>query len=415
MENKKPKILVCAFACLQDPDRRFGSGQGGEGVLGWNVVLQLARFFDVHVLTHVSNQEAIEKTKPDGLTFYYIDTPSWFSFTKKRIQVYAYVWQIAAYFFAKKLHSQKTFDAFHHITYANDWMASFIGALLPIPYLRGPGGGAHFVPEHFVQQFPFKERLAQMVRRIGQWIFRHDPFFIIGQRRAKALLVCNHEAFDILSEALKKKAHLFPVNGVSSSDIEFLNSQQPAPHGKFLILSAGKLIRIKGFDIVIRAFKMLSDRAVDAKLVIVGEGPELDHLKRMVKQFDLEEKVIFSGWLPRPALLKQMVDCDVFLFGSLRDGGGNVVVEAMAAGKPVVCVDAAGPGYHIEKEWGMKIKAHSPEQLVSDMAEALNTLYQNPELRKSLGDAARERAQDFYSWDALGGSLYDIYKEVLSL
>lgn len=137
------KILVCAFACLKDPDGRFGFGEGGEGGLGWNIILQLGHFFDVSVLTHSTNQEAIEKiiNKKNNfkISFYYIDLPKFLNFTKKWIQIYAYLWQIKAYFVARKLHQKIRFDVFHHITYANDWMASYIGALLPVPYIRGPG------------------------------------------------------------------------------------------------------------------------------------------------------------------------------------------------------------------------------------------------------------------------------------
>src|SRR5260370_28570115 len=69
------------------------------------------------------------------------------------IQIYAYVWQVKAYFVARRLHRRFPFDIFHHITYANDWMASFIGALLPVPYVRGPGGGAHRTPRELLQEY----------------------------------------------------------------------------------------------------------------------------------------------------------------------------------------------------------------------------------------------------------------------
>jgi len=60
MQKAKLKVFVCAVACLKNPDSRFGFSDGGEGVLGWNIVLQLNRFFDVSVLTHLKNKEIIE-------------------------------------------------------------------------------------------------------------------------------------------------------------------------------------------------------------------------------------------------------------------------------------------------------------------------------------------------------------------
>ena len=408
------KVLACAFACLKDPDRRFGSGNGGEAVLGKNMVLQLSRFHEVFVLTHISNKEAIEKEKLFyKVKFYYVDLPHIFNFTKKWIQIYAYLWQIKAYFIAKKLNKENHFDVFHHVTYANDWMASYIGAFLPIPYLRGPGGGAHRVPESFVKEFSFKQRTAENVRSVGQWIFRHDPFFIIGRNRAKAILVCNKEAYNILPENCKGKTVFFPVNGISKEDLSALSKKEENKDNKFHILSAGKFIKIKGFDLAIKAFKIFSDKFPDCKFIIVGDGPELEKLKCLISDLKINDKVILEKWMPREELFKKMAACDIFIFPSLRDGGGNVVVEAMAAGKPVICFDLAGPGFHIDESCGIKIKPENPEQSVKDMAVALEKLYLEKDLRIKLGKGAREKAEKNYDWDKLGDNLKEIYKKVL--
>jgi glycosyltransferase involved in cell wall biosynthesis len=110
-----------------------------------------------------------------------------------------------------------------------------------------------------------------------------------------------------------------------------------------------------------------------------------------------------------------MRSCDVFLFPSLRDGGGLVVVEAMAAGKPVICLDLGGPGLHVTKGCGIKVPASSPEQAVRDLAEALGQLYQDPELRLRMGRAARERAARLYHWDRLGERMLEIYQDALGI
>jgi len=414
----RKKILVCVYSCVSES----GVKQiGGEAELGWNLILQLGRFFDVYAITHFNNQLAIEeKLKKESLTnvkFFYINLPKFLNWMenlhKGGIQVYAYLWQIKAYFVAKKLHKEIHFDAFHHITYANDWMASYIGALLPIPYLRGPGGGAHRVPKSFAKEFNFKQRMAEKVRSFGQWFFRHDPFFVISQNKAKAILICNKEAFDALPQKWQKKAELFPVNGVSKEDLD-LSKKIKKFQGSFSIITAGKLLKIKGFDLAIKAFADFSKISPEAELVIVGDGPEADNLKNLVKKLGIEDRVIFKGWLKREDVLKEMVNCDVFLFASLRDGGGQVVVEAMAAGKPVVCFDIAGPGFHIDENCGIKIKPENPKQAVNDMTQALEKLYFNKELRERLGKGARKKVEENYDWDKLGERLQKIYQEVLN-
>ena len=408
------KVLVCAYSCLKDPDKRFEDG--GESFLGWNIILQLSRFNQVWILTHSQNQAAIEertsKSPISNAKFCYINLSS-LDFLRNihgGVQIYTYLWQIKAYFVAKKLNKKIHFDVFHHATYANDWMASYIGALLPVYYIRGPGGGAHRVPKNFVKKYSFRDRLAEKTRSIGQWIFRHDPFFILGQNKAKAILVCNKESFNAMPVKWQKKAYFFPVNGISSNDFLFLKSIEKSQSDDFLILSAGKLIKIKGFDLAIKAFKIFSEKISNAKLIIVGEGPESENLKKLTREINLSGKVVFEGWLTREKLFQKMIDCDIFLFPSLRDGGGNVVVEAMAAGRPVVCFNEAGPGFHIDEKCGIKIKAENPKQAIKDISDALEKLYFNKELREKLGVGAEKKAKREYDWDKLGDKLSEIYK-----
>jgi len=304
------------------------------------------------------------------------------------------------------------FDLFHHITYANDWMVSFIGALLPIPYVRGPGGGAHRTPKALQQEYTFGGRIWEKVRAAGQWIFRHDPFYILGQQRACAILVCNHDSEAMILNKWGHKAHLFPVSGISSDDLSV--TAEPAASDKtFQVLTAGSLIRVKGFGLAVKAFKLFADRYPDTKLTIVGEGPEEPRLRRLILHSHLEDSVDLPGAISRNDLLFRMASSDVLLFPSLRDGGGTVVIEAMSTATPVVCLDIGGPGLHITEDCGIKITPTSPQATVQNLGDALEHLYLDECWRTELGEAGRERARNLYHWDRLGERLLEIYQPVL--
>ena len=401
------KILICAFACVKDPDTRFGFGKGGESGLGWNTILQISKFADVSVLTDAGNKQEIEEkmteAKITGVNFYYISLPKFLSFARRIIQIYAYLWQIKAYFVAKKLHKKFNFDIFHHITYANDWMASYIGALLPIPYIRGPSGGAHKVPKAFLKNYTFEEKLVEKIRSVGQWIFRHDPFFIISQNRVKKILVCNKEAYNALKKNWREKAEFFPVNGISKEDLSVRGYERV--NGRFKIITAGKLLKIKSFDLAIKTFEIFNKKFPESEFIIVGDGPELEKLKKLAGG-----RVKFEKWMLRKKLLEEIAESDVFLFPSLRDGGGQVVVEAMAQGKPVICFDISGPGFHVDENCGIKIKPDNSEQAIKDMASALEKLYVEEKLRLKLGEGAKKKVENFYNWDKLGERMQKIYE-----
>ncbi len=159
---------------------------------------------------------------------------------------------------------------------------------------------------------------------------------------------------------------------------------------------------------MIEAFKKACKKIPGAKLEIAGMGPDFEHLKAL--SAGVRNNVQFLEWVQRKELLAKIHAADVFVFPSLRDGGGAVVVEAMAAGKPVICFDIAGPGFHIDETCGIKIEPKNPEQATDDMAGAIEKLYLDEELRKQLGDGAKVKAEKQYTWDFLGERLEKIYE-----
>ncbi len=429
--GRKLRVLACAYACLLESGSPIS---GGEATLGWNLTRQLARFHDVWVLTATSNQRGIEaelKRQPlPNVTFHFVDLPRWMQPWLKYpggVQLYAYFWQVRAYFAARKLHSQVNFDIFHHITFANDWMASYIGALLPIPYLRGPGGGAHRTPEGFLRQYTAGARFWERFRSFGQSVLTRDPIFLRGQRRAGAILLCNREAADAVPKSLRRKVQLFPVNGISADDLKIIAGEteagipttaappEPPPSSErpFEVLYAGKLLGLKGVALGIRGFAKFAQRHADVTFSLVGDGPERARLEALIHELGVEQSVILKKWMPRSELLRVMRASDVFLFPSLRDGGGAVVVEAMAAGKPIVCMDLAGPGLHVTENCGIKITPENPEQTAQGIADALERLYQDRSLVERMGRAARLRVEEAYVLDKLGDRLLGIYETVL--
>jgi glycosyltransferase involved in cell wall biosynthesis len=414
----KPRILVCAFACAATPKHKFF---GGGDLMAWNLVGRLNRAFELWVLTEAQNRKLIEAVpageQPANVQFVYVGLPSWLRPLARfqgGIQFVAYLWQWKAYFVARRLHRRLRFDAFHHLTYENDWMASIIGALLPVPYLRGPAGGAHRVPRKFRRQFPASSYLWEYVRMGLQWVFRHDPFFVIGQERAKVLLMANREAIEALPGSWRRKAQLLSVNGAALSRI----ACRPAPEPRdatYRVLTAGRLVPLKGFDLAIRAFGAMLRRlecdgqGKPAELRIIGDGPERTRLEKLIKELGLENEVRLLNWMTQDGLFREMSECDVFLFPSLRDGGGLVVVEAMAAGKPVVCLDLAGPGLHVTEACGVKVAVQSPPQAIRDLGSALARLYADPTLRRRMGQAARRRAEQVYDWDRVAERIIEAY------
>jgi glycosyltransferase involved in cell wall biosynthesis len=122
--------------------------------------------------------------------------------------------------------------------------------------------------------------------------------------------------------------------------------------------------------------------------------------------------VTFWGVIPRWQVLEKLAECDVLLHPSLHDSGGWVCLEAMAAGRPVVCLDLGGPALQVTEDTGIKVPATSPEQVVSDLAAAMMQLAEDPDLRIRLGVAARQRVQEHFNWDKKGLFMAKLYQSL---
>ena len=413
---KRLHVLISAYAC--NPLATEES-YPGEAVLGWNLIKQINRFHDVSVLTRTYNKKgiemAVEKGKIKDIKFHYLTLPKFLSVLKRNFlgfSLYYLIWQIKAFFIARQLCRRNQYDFFHHVTFNNDWMPSFVGAILPLPFIWGPMGGGQKIPRSFKRTIHWKNRINQNLRLVGQWFWRNTWFRRKCVKKALAILVCNADTKNKIKTD-EKKVYFYPVNGISSEELSHSLNKNEVDITQFRVIYAGRLDAIKGVNLGLEAFHIFTQKFPGSFFKIIGEGPERERLTNLTKSLNIQDKVEFIPWLERDKLLEHLRLSDVLLFPSFRDGGGQVVIEAMACGKPTIGLNVGGPGFHIQKEWGIKIEPIDPEYTVQEMSKALQFICLNRELRKRMGEAGRRRTEEFYLWDRLGDQLQRIYQEVL--
>ena len=146
---------------------------------------------------------------------------------------------------------------------------------------------------------------------------------------------------------------------------------------------------------------------------IIGDGPAMARLVALVASLGLADRVEFSGNLPRTEVLRGLREADGLLFPSMHDSGGYAVIESMAAGLPVICLDLGGPGMFVTEECGWKIHAKEPKQTVRDLAVALDAFADNPAERERRGAQARARCLRHFTAASHGAKLEEIYRSLL--
>ncbi len=168
----------------------------------------------------------------------------------------------------------------------------------------------------------------------------------------------------------------------------------PAPWmapGTPLLVSAGRLVELKGFDIVIAALARLGGELGESRLVILGEGPERRALEATARALGLEHRVRLPGLVPNP--VDYFRHADIVVLASRREGFVYVLVEAMAVGTPVIATDCpVGPRRILEEgAAGLLVPPEDPGAL----AKAIAALLGDRELAARLSARGRERAMDF--------------------
>ena len=188
--------------------------------------------------------------------------------------------------------------------------------------------------------------------------------------------------------------------------------QELALDGKRIVLYVGRIEPLKGLDILIRAVSLLDD-AANTRLLIVGgsaeKDAELERLKALTAKLDISDIVSFVGAVSQERLPAYYSAADVFVLPSWYESFGLVALEAMSCGTPVVVSRVGGLKTFVENgKTGYLIPWRCPEPF----AYKLETLLENPELRREMGRAARNKALRM-SWRAMARRVLKCYDSVL--
>ncbi|MGB7440881.1 MAG: glycosyltransferase [Coleofasciculaceae cyanobacterium] len=406
----KLKVLVSAYACRP--------GEGSEPGIGWNLVRELAKYHPIWVMTRENNRPAIEMELtqnpiPD-LHIVYSDLPVWIQRLnrgQRLVQLHYYLWQIKAYFVARTLHQDLGFDLVHHITYVRYWGPSFL-ALLPIPFIWGPVGGGESAPKAFWKDFGRRGKVYEILRDLARWLGEIDPFVRLTAQRSVLAQATTEDTAERIRKLGASKVEVLSQLGLSKEEIAQL-TRQPLPSQRPVkFVSIGRLLHWKGFHLGLRAFAQaeLPDKA---EYWIVGDGPERSRLQALAQELGISHQVKFWNKLSRDETLEKLGECLALLHPSLHESGGLVCLEAMAAGRPVLCLNLGGPAIQVTEETGFKVAAEHPDQVVRDLAVAMTQLAKDSELWVQMSQAGQKRVREVYSWEAKGQSYAQLYETVL--
>ena len=193
--------------------------------------------------------------------------------------------------------------------------------------------------------------------------------------------------------------------------------QAVAPYHLPRIVSVGRLVAFKGFDGLIDACAELARRRIDFVCDIIGDGPLRETLQAKIEQLNLSSRVNLIGSLSQGAVLEKLQTADIFALASTTDAQGatdvfpTVILEAMASERPVVSTRLAGiPELVVDGQTGLL----APPGDSTALAQALERLLRDPELRSRFGDAGRARVEQHFRIEQTVAPLIEMLEQSCS-
>lgn len=244
---------------------------------------------------------------------------------------------------------------------------------------------------------------ARLLRTVGGAVERSTL------RRADAVIVLTARAARALAgDGVPPERVSTIPSGFDPASFDVVDGKDVFPEAdRPRIGYVGRLAEQKRADVLVRAFGRMRE---EAALVVVGDGPERDRVRELVRASPAAERITVTGFVDHSTVPAVLASLDVLVLPSVYEEMGSVLVEAMAAGLPAVASDVGGiPEVVRDGETGLLV----PPGDVDALAGALDRLVADGRLRSRLAAGARTRAQA-YGWPYLSGCVAEVYQRVRS-
>jgi len=405
------KILVCAYSC--EP------GFSSEREIGWKWSNLIAKNHEAFVITRLSNKNTIEdyisqNNIATSLKFIYYDLPNWTRKWKKGergLYLYYTMWQYGAYKKCLKLHKKEKFDIVHYITFGSMLLPHFM-ALMPTKFVLGPVGGGENVPLRFIGDFDIKSKVSEIIRHIFQSLQKINPLFLLTCLNSNKILVRTKESYKMIPFRFRHKTELMLETGAPEELINYKGNTIKESN-EIQIVTVGRFIYSKINLMTLKVIKEFKQKyKVPFKFIIIGDGKQRAKLEQYCVKNNLEDCIIFTGWIKREEVFNHLLKSDIYFSTTFKEGGTWAFFEAVAIGLPIVCAKISGPDMIVADECGFKIKLTNPKDVVDKMASALNDLSINSNLREELSMKSKNHLLNNLTWGKMMNRIENIYNEI---
>jgi len=384
-----------------------------ESLVGYNWLEQISKHHKVFLITELRYKKALEARPTENIVYNYVSVPHFWDLEIFSAFPPAYfIFMIKAYIVAKRIVKNEKIDLIHRITPIAFRFPDII-TNIKLPYIIGPVGGGLKPLKSFQGVFK-KESPVYALRTFDSLRFALDPFLIRTYNRATSILVIGKYLYDVFPKEYHKKTKVYCEATIDSRKYNYVPERS---NNIIELLYVGRFIPLKAVSLLIRALKILKDEnsIIEYRLTLIGGGGEYyKYCVNLAKELGISSNLKFMGRIKRSEIIEYYQKCDIFCFPSLKETSGNVVLEAMSCGIPVIVADRGGPAEIVDSGCGIKIPVTNEDEFIVRLKDAIVLLAQDKELRHFYAANARKRIEQLYDNNNIGEQITEIYKDALT-
>lgn len=412
--NRNLNVLINAYAVSPN----WGSEQG----MGWNWVINIAKYCHVDVITEGEWKDEIEAAllklpQKENIKFHYLPVSEkvrrmcW-NQGDWRFYWYYERWQRRALNKACEICADKTISVIHQLNMIGFREPGYLWKINSIPFVWGPVGGMELMPMSFLQGAPLKQRLFNRLKNaINRFQYMHSRRVKSAIFRSSVLVSAVKGVKDVFSEIYNKKSVLINETGVTIDSVERkIAKNQRSP---LKLLWVGKFDFRKQLPVALRAVH--EARFKDVELHICGSGNDstVAEMRSIAERYGIQHKCFWHGNVAHENIPRMMAEADMLFFTSIMEATSTVVLEAISVGLPVLCFNTCGFGPIVEDFAGITVEISDPDRAVKDFAVQIDKVAENRDILDDITGSILKHRESL-TWDAKARAIVGLYAEALS-
>jgi glycosyltransferase involved in cell wall biosynthesis len=307
------------------------------------------------------------------------------------------------------LHREIQFDLVHQVSFCGYRQPGHVWKL-DVPFLLGPVGGTQNFNLRFLTEVDFWGGVREVTRSIvNHWQLWFSIHVRRACRRAAVVMAANSTAERDLARSQRVPIVRQLETGVEPCAERPVRRRSPGE--PLRILWTGGLRTWKALPLLFKALAQLPE-SCPYELRVLGEGNCRRRWQRIAERLGIGPSIDWLGWAPYSEQLVHYQWADVFAFTSLRDTSGAGMLEALAAGVPIIGVNHQGAADIMTRDCAVGVPVARPAETIAAFRDAIHSLAVDSNRLRRLSMAARDRAREFY-WDRQGEQMDQVYRHVL--